>query len=119
MVRRLGDNYLARFQFILVQSANGVRTITLNRPEKRNALSPVLIDELTEAFHEAESGDCGVVILTGAGSAFCAGQDFDYLESIHWNKLAPAPSLPENVVNRTQQKYLDAYRLLSGRPLAV
>jgi phosphoribosylaminoimidazole-succinocarboxamide synthase len=43
----------------------------------------------------------------------------DYLESIHWNKLAPAPSLPENVVNRTQQKYLDAYRLLSGRPLAV
>ncbi len=43
----------------------------------------------------------------------------DYLESIHWNKLAPAPSLPENVVNRTQQKYLEAYRLLSGRPLAV
>ena len=43
----------------------------------------------------------------------------DYLESIHWNKLAPAPSLPENVVNRTQQKYLEAYRLLTGRPLAV
>ena len=43
----------------------------------------------------------------------------DYLESIHWNKLAPAPALPENVVNRTQQKYLDAFRLLSGRPLAV
>ena len=43
----------------------------------------------------------------------------DYLESIHWNKLAPAPGLPENVVNRTQQKYLEAYRLLSGRPLAV
>jgi phosphoribosylaminoimidazole-succinocarboxamide synthase len=43
----------------------------------------------------------------------------DYLESIHWNKLAPAPALPENVVNRTQQKYLEAYRLLTGRPLAV
>lgn len=43
----------------------------------------------------------------------------DYLESIHWNKLAPAPSLPENVVNRTQQKYLEAFRLLTGRPLAV
>ena len=43
----------------------------------------------------------------------------DNLESIHWNKLAPAPSLPENVVNRTQQKYLEAYRLLTGRPLAV
>ena len=43
----------------------------------------------------------------------------DYLESIHWNKLAPAPALPENVVNRTQPKYLEAYRLLTGRPLAV
>jgi len=43
----------------------------------------------------------------------------DYLEEIHWNKLAPAPGLPDNVVNRTQQKYLDAFRLLSGRPLAV
>ncbi|HEY1807675.1 MAG TPA: phosphoribosylaminoimidazolesuccinocarboxamide synthase [Acidobacteriaceae bacterium] len=43
----------------------------------------------------------------------------DYLESIHWNKLAPAPALPENVVKRTQQKYLEAYRLLTGRPLAV
>lgn len=43
----------------------------------------------------------------------------DYLESIHWNKLAPAPALPDTVVNRTQQKYLEAYRLLTGRPLAV
>lgn len=43
----------------------------------------------------------------------------DYLESIHWNKQAPAPSLPEAVVKRTQQKYLEAYRLLTGRPLAV
>jgi phosphoribosylaminoimidazole-succinocarboxamide synthase len=43
----------------------------------------------------------------------------DYLESIHWNKLAPAPALPDTVVHRTQQKYLEAYRLLTGRPLAV
>jgi enoyl-CoA hydratase/carnithine racemase len=72
---------MARFQSILIQSANGVKTITLNRPEKRNALSPVLIDELTQALDEAESCECGVVILTGAGSAFCAGLDMDAARS--------------------------------------
>ncbi len=39
----------------------------------------------------------------------------DYLESIGWNKQAPAPELPEDVVLRTRQKYMDAYRLLTGR----
>jgi phosphoribosylaminoimidazole-succinocarboxamide synthase len=38
----------------------------------------------------------------------------DYLESIHWNKQAPAPSLPDNVVLRTRRKYWEAYRLLTG-----
>ena len=41
----------------------------------------------------------------------------DYLESIHWNKQAPAPSLPEDVVERTLQKYLEAFRRLTGREL--
>lgn len=43
----------------------------------------------------------------------------DYLESIRWNKQAPAPALPEDVVKRTQQKYLEAYRLLTGKDLIV
>lgn len=41
----------------------------------------------------------------------------DYLESIHWNKQAPAPGLPDEVVTRTQAKYLDAFRRLTGRDL--
>lgn len=43
----------------------------------------------------------------------------DYLESIRWNKQAPAPALPVEVVTRTQQKYLEAYRLLTGKSLAI
>jgi phosphoribosylaminoimidazole-succinocarboxamide synthase len=39
----------------------------------------------------------------------------DYLESIHWNKQAPAPSLPDEVVDRTREKYLEAFRLITGR----
>jgi phosphoribosylaminoimidazole-succinocarboxamide synthase len=39
----------------------------------------------------------------------------DYLESIHWNKQAPAPSLPDEVVARTREKYLEAFHLITGR----
>ena len=41
----------------------------------------------------------------------------DYLEEIKWNKQPPVPSLPDNVVRRTREKYVEAYRLLSGREL--
>jgi len=43
----------------------------------------------------------------------------DYLEEIHWNKKAPAPALPDSVIARTREKYLEAYRLLTGSSLAV
>jgi len=39
----------------------------------------------------------------------------DYLESIHWNKQAPAPALPDAVIERTREKYLEAFRLITGR----
>jgi phosphoribosylaminoimidazole-succinocarboxamide synthase len=41
----------------------------------------------------------------------------DYLESIHWNKQPPAPALPADVVERTSEKYREAYTLLTGKPL--
>jgi phosphoribosylaminoimidazole-succinocarboxamide synthase len=43
----------------------------------------------------------------------------DYLESIQWNKQAPAPYLPESVVKQTRNKYIEAFRLLTGRPLPL
>ena len=60
----------------LYEASDCVATITLNRPEARNALSATLIAELAEAFEAArEDEDIRVVILTGAGDAFCAGLD--------------------------------------------
>ena len=73
---------MARFDHIVTESAEGVKTITLNRPDKRNALSPALIEELTVALREAETCDCGVVILTGEGPAFCSGLDMEHLETM-------------------------------------
>ena len=43
----------------------------------------------------------------------------DYLEAIGWNKQPPVPSLPDDVVARTRDKYLEAYRRLTGRDLRV
>src|SRR5579864_5235865 len=73
---------MPEFRHILTRSASGVTTIILNRPDKRNALCPLLIDELTQAFDQCEASDCGVVILTGAGPAFCAGLDMDHLATM-------------------------------------
>ncbi len=41
----------------------------------------------------------------------------DYLEDIKWNKQPPVPSLPDEVIRRTREKYIEAFRLLSGREL--
>lgn len=62
---------------LLRQRQGNIEILTLNRPEQRNALSPELIEELSQAFKEAEqSPDVRVVILTAAGDkAFCAGMD--------------------------------------------
>lgn len=55
----------------------------------------------------------------GAQASFDKQFVRDYLESIRWNKQAPAPALPDEVVERTQAKYLEAFRLLTGRELAL
>ncbi len=58
-----------------------VATVTLNRPEKRNAISPEMIQELMAALDEIERSASRVAILTGAGKAFCAGMDLEALKA--------------------------------------
>ena len=55
----------------------------------------------------------------GAQASFDKQFVRDYLEEIRWNKQAPAPSLPEDVAKRTQQKYLEAFRRQTGRDLKL
>jgi methylglutaconyl-CoA hydratase len=59
-----------------------IATITLNRPEKRNAISFELIDDLLRALSEVANSDAIVLILTGAGKAFCSGMDLDNLKAL-------------------------------------
>jgi methylglutaconyl-CoA hydratase len=59
-----------------------IATVTLNRPEKRNAISYELIDELLAAFAEVEKSTAQLMVLTGTGQAFCSGMDLDNLKNI-------------------------------------
>ncbi len=61
---------------------NQIATLTFTRPEKRNALSPEMIRELMAAFDELEISPARVIVLTGAGKAFCAGMDLGSLQEI-------------------------------------
>jgi enoyl-CoA hydratase/carnithine racemase len=59
---------------------NGVGTILLNRPEKKNAFNLEMLHRWDEALREARTDDSvGAIVLTGAGDAFCAGSDFEGL----------------------------------------
>jgi methylglutaconyl-CoA hydratase len=60
----------------------GVATLTLNRPEKRNAISYELIADLLQALDEVKDSSARVLILTGAGKAFCSGMDLENLQSL-------------------------------------
>ncbi len=56
--------------------------VALNRPDKRNAISYELIEELLRALDEVEKSPAQILILTGAGKAFCSGMDLENLRSI-------------------------------------
>lgn len=89
---------MSRYHHVLTHNEGGIETITLNRPEKRNALNGLLIAELTDALKRAEQSDCEVVILTGAGSAFCAGLDLEEMATMN---------------SRTDQEHQDSSREMS------
>jgi enoyl-CoA hydratase len=68
--------WLKRPKFVLFELEGAVARITLNRPEKRNALSPELLQELHDAMREADDRtDVNVIVLSGTGKDFCAGYD--------------------------------------------
>jgi methylglutaconyl-CoA hydratase len=88
---------MGHYQTLRTHAEDGVLTITLNRPERRNALNPLMIVELTHALEAADQSHAGAIILTGAGSAFCAGLDLDHLETMHAKTLEDHRTDSENI----------------------
>lgn len=70
------------YKTIEVAYDGAVATITLNRPEKRNAISFELIDDLLRGLDEVAKSQATVMILTGAGKAFCSGLDLENLKAL-------------------------------------
>src|SRR5207244_10877686 len=73
---------------LLIAIAGNLATITLNRPEKRNAISTQMMAELQTTLDQIEKSHARVAIVTGSGKAFCAGMDLDMLACIA--KQSPA-----------------------------
>jgi methylglutaconyl-CoA hydratase len=94
-----------------VERAEDVYLVSLARPERRNALDPGLISELSEAF--AEVGDARAVVLAGDGESFCAGAD------VEWMRDSVNLTYEENVADaRRLRKMLEAVYLCPAPVLA-
>ncbi|MDY6999069.1 MAG: enoyl-CoA hydratase-related protein [Actinomycetota bacterium] len=68
---------------LLTDDDDGVRTLTLNRPHRRNAIDAQLWQELADALRAAARDDLRALVITGAGGAFCSGADVGTGETIH------------------------------------
>ncbi len=74
---------MSAYTQILETLDNGVLTLTLNRPERLNAWTPVMQAELETAIRTAgDNADVRCIIVTGAGRGFCAGADMNHLQDI-------------------------------------
>ena len=93
---------------------SGIHTILLNRPEKRNALNHQMMEDLTQALEAfAASQTCRVVIITGAGSSFCAGLDIEHL---HKMTLTPGGPTATEDYNRDAQRIATLLKTLHSVP---
>lgn len=119
------------FEFILFEKADGIATVTLNRPDKLNALTPPMRVEMRKAFEEvAEDDGIRVLILTGAGRGFCAGADIVTVaeraeladdESLRALRLQPvATNRPATLLRNLNKPTICALNgIVAGGPIAL
>jgi methylglutaconyl-CoA hydratase len=103
---------------VLVQVANGVATVTLNRPGNRNALSTELVAALSEALTLTSNNDAvHLIVLTGEGTVFCAGADLKERRSISVSGSSMPPPFV-SVFEQIQQSPKVVLARLNGSALA-
>lgn len=99
------------FETILASIDDGIGTITLNRPDSFNAANETMTSELQQALTDFKSDDAvRCVVITGAGKAFCSGQDL---------KDAPAPGSSRNLTDSLVRRYNPIIRLIRDTPKPI
>lgn len=93
------------YSTILVADDGAVRTITLNRPERRNALTPEMQLELIAAMETAGRSDCRVLVFRGAGKGFCSGLDLAVLQSLQKESTAGHSAEAERIARMFRTLY--------------
>jgi len=90
------------YETITVNKKEHIAIITLNRPDKMNAVNPQMVNELVAALREvAEDSDVRVAVLTGAGRAFCSGHDISYFAGGGEEQRSPSQTAEQ--VRRVQK----------------
>ena len=89
------------YEHILYDVSDKIATITLNRPDRMNAWTPIMERDVRHAMETSSADDnVRVIVLTGAGRAFCAGADMDALKGLDPNDVRRASNLPPFDMNR-------------------
>jgi enoyl-CoA hydratase/carnithine racemase len=105
---------------ILYEAAGGIATVTLNRPDKMNAFNATMGREIVAAFREADRDSAvRVVILTGAGRAFCAGADIAGFAGAIKRREAPAPAQESSSEGREMLEFPSLVRSMSKPSIAA
>jgi len=91
-------------QELLYRKENGIAIITMNRPEKRNAMSPAIFQGIATSMEDAvKDEEIRVIILTGTGDAFCAGADVKSMAAGELERREPPPEQPASRAPFTMQ----------------
>ena len=94
-----------------------IATVTLNRPEKLNALTVQLRDELDAVVNDLEADEVTkVVVIKGAGRSFCGGYDLAEIENFNWKGKRTDPNVTRRVIRMSQERWM---RLWNVRQVTI
>src|SRR5712691_5603733 len=103
---------------VLVTAQDGIATVTLNRPDKRNAMNAALLAALATAFDGLDANrDVRVVVVRGAGTAFCSGMDLREMEQRQGEAADPERGVIQ-VLQRVERSRHPTIAMIHGDALA-